>query len=107
MDAATVVTTLGLVVSVAAALFVLTGLLAWYGVGLAIIGLLMSMVGLLTSSRRPRRARFDALLGTAVAAASLLLGALVITDVLPWLNTGTDTVSSLRGWIDNNLRDWI
>lgn len=105
VDVAAIVATLGLVVSVAAALFVLTGLLAWYGVGLAIIGLLMSMVGLLAGAARPRGGRLDALLGTALGAASLLLGTLVITDVLPWLNTQTDTVSSLRGWMDNNLRD--
>ena len=94
---------LGLVFGVAAALFVLTGTLAGYGIGLGAIALLLSLGGISATSRFHVAGRSDAMLGLLLGLGAVVVGILAVTDALPWLSPDTDRVGWLRDWLDTNI----
>jgi hypothetical protein len=102
---ASMLATIGLVIGVAAALTVLTGVLAGYGIALGIAGLLLSIGGLSATGKRHVAGKSDALLGMALNVGAMVVGALALTGALPWLTTETDKVEQLRQWLDTQFAD--
>lgn len=102
---ASLLATLGLVVGVASALMVLTGVLAGYGLALGVLGLLLSIAGVSATGKRHVAGKSDALLGIALSLGAVIFGALALTGALPWLTTETDKVEQVRQWLDTQFKD--
>ena len=90
---------LGLVVGVVAVGAVATGLLAPLGVAAGVIGVLISLTGLVRASRRGVTGHGAALVGLLTSLAAVILGVLAIQGALPWLNSDTDQVARLHTWM--------
>ncbi|MEH1170038.1 DMT family transporter [Micromonospora sp. CPCC 205539] len=102
---ASMLATLGLVVAVAGALFVLTGTLAGYGIGLGAIGAVLSVLGLMATRRRHVAGKTDALLGVLIGLAAVVLGVLAMTGQFDWPTTDGDWVQRFREWLDSQFVD--
>lgn len=97
---ASLLATLGLIVSVAAALLVLSGPLLGYGIGLAVLGLILSLGGISATGKRHIAGKTDALIGMVLALGAIVVGVLALTGSLSWLGTDTQPVTSVREWLD-------
>ena len=102
---ASLLATLGLITGVAAALLVLSGPLLGYGIGLAVLSLVLSILGLRATRKRHVAGKTDALIGLVLALASIVVGVLALTGSLSWLGTDTQSVNSLREWLDTRFTD--
>ncbi|MFG3699938.1 thrombospondin [Micromonospora sp. NPDC047620] len=102
---ASLLATLGLVVGVAGALFVLTGTLAGYGIGLGAVGAVLAVLGLVATRRRHIAGKTDALLGIAFGLGAVVLGVLAMTGQFDWPTTDGDWVGRLREWLDSQFAD--
>ncbi|MFC4021667.1 thrombospondin [Micromonospora sp. GCM10011542] len=102
---ASMLATLGLVVAVAGALFVLTGTLAGYGIGLGAVGAVLSVLGLMATRRRHIAGKTDALLGILLGLAAVVLGVLAMTGQFDWPTTDGDWVQRFREWLDSQFVD--
>ncbi|MEO3778126.1 thrombospondin [Micromonospora sp. B11E3] len=100
---ASLLATLGLVVGVAGALFVLTGTLAGYGIAVGALGAVLSVLGLVATRRRHVAGKTDALLGMAFGVAAVVLGVLAMTGQFDWPTTDGDWVQRLREWLDSQF----
>ena len=97
--------TLSLILGVAAALFVLSGALAGYGIALGALAALLSFVGLSATSKRHVAGKADALLGLLLGLGAAGLGVLAVTGQFDWPNTDADTVQRFRDWLDTQTVD--
>ncbi|MCM0678846.1 thrombospondin, partial [Micromonospora phytophila] len=102
---ASLLATLGLVVAVAAALFVLTGTLAGYGIALGAVGAVLAVLGLMATRRRHIAGKTDALLGIAIGLGAVVLGVLAMTGQFDWPTTDGDWVTRFREWLDSQFAD--
>ncbi|PWR05838.1 thrombospondin [Micromonospora acroterricola] len=102
---ASLLATLGLIVSVAGALFVLTGTLAGYGIGLGALGAVLSVLGLVATRRRHIAGKTDALFGVLIGLAAVVLGVLAMTGQFDWPTTDGDWVQRFREWLDSQFVD--
>ncbi len=102
---ASLLATLGLIVSVAAALLVLSGPLLGYGIGLAVLGLILSLGGISATGKRHIAGKTDALIGMILALAAVVVGVLALTGSLSWLGTDMQPVTSVREWLDARFID--
>lgn len=102
---ASLLATLGLIVSVAAALFVLTGTLAGYGIGLGAVGAVLSVLGLMATRRRHVAGKTDALFGVLIGLAAVVIGVLAMTGQFDWPTTDGDWVQRFREWLDSQFVD--
>jgi hypothetical protein len=102
---ASLLATLALILGVAAALFVLTGALAGYGIGLGAVALLLSIGGLSATGRRHVAGKSDALIGLVLGLGAVVVGILAITGSLSWLTADADTVGRFREWLDAQFVD--
>ncbi|GGM28847.1 MULTISPECIES: hypothetical protein [Micromonospora] len=102
---ASLLATVGLVVSVAGALFVLTGTLAGYGIGLGALGAVVAVLGLIATRRRHVAGKTDALIGMLVGLAAVVIGVLAMTGQFEWPTTDGDTVLRFREWLDSQFVD--
>ncbi|MEV4658500.1 DMT family transporter [Micromonospora sp. NPDC049301] len=102
---ASLLATLGLIVAVAGALFVLTGTLAGYGIGLGAIGAVLSVLGLMATRRRHVAGKTDALFGVLIGLAAVVLGVLAMTGQFDWPTTDGDWVQRFREWLDSQFVD--
>jgi hypothetical protein len=102
---ASMLATLGLISGVAGALFVLTGVLAGYGVALGALAVVFAVGGFSATSRRHVAGKSDAMIGLLLGIGAVVLGILVLTDSLSWLTTASDKVGDLRTWLDNQTVD--
>ncbi len=102
---ASLLATLALITGVAAALLVLSGPLAGYGIGLAVLALILSLGGISATGRRHVAGKTDALIGMVLALGAIVVGVLALTGSLPWLGTGTQPVNQLREWLDARFID--
>jgi hypothetical protein len=102
---ASVLATAGLVLGVIAAGFVLTGILAGYGIVLGALALLISIGGFMATKRRHVAGKSDAMFGLILGLAAIVVGILVLTGALSWLGTNTDAVGQLREWLDAQFVD--
>ncbi|MCI4062454.1 DMT family transporter [Micromonospora sp. R77] len=100
---ASLLATLGLIVSVVGALFVLTGTLAGYGVGLGAVGAVLAVLGLIATRRRHVAGKLDALIGIAVGLAAVVLGVVALTGQFDWPTTDGDWVGRFREWLDSQF----
>ncbi|WP_446216710.1 thrombospondin [Micromonospora sp. IBHARD004] len=100
---ASLLATLGLIVSVVGALFVLTGALAGYGVGLGAVGAVLAMLGLIATRRRHVAGKTDALIGILVGLAAVVLGVVALTGQFDWPTTDGDWVGRFREWLDSQF----
>ncbi|HWH00764.1 MAG TPA: hypothetical protein VNV66_15945 [Pilimelia sp.] len=100
---ASLLATLGLVVGLVAALAVLTGTLAGYGLGVGLLGLFLSVAGLSATRRRHIAGKADALLGVLLSLGALVVGGLALFGVLPALSPETNTVDTVRQWLDTQF----
>lgn len=100
---ASLLATLGLIVSVAGALFVLTGTLAGYGVGLGAVGAVLAVLGLIATRRRHVAGKLDALIGITVGLAAVVLGVVALTGRFDWPTTDGDWVGRFREWLDSQF----
>jgi hypothetical protein len=97
---ASLLATLGLIGGVAGALLVLSGPLLPYGIGLAVLGLILSVSGMHATGRRHVAGKTDALIGMVLSLAAIVVGVLALTGSLSWLGTDTQPVTTLRQWLD-------
>ncbi|MFU8872061.1 thrombospondin [Micromonospora sp. SL4-19] len=97
---ASLLATLGLIVSVAGALFVLTGTLAGYGIGLGAAGAVLAVLGLIATRRRHVAGKTDALIGILVGLGAVVLGIMAMTGQFDWPNTDGEWVGRFRDWLD-------
>jgi hypothetical protein len=97
---ASLLATLGLILSVAGALLVLSGPLLGYGIGVAGVALVLSLAGIRATSKRHVAGKTDALLGMIFSLAAIVVGVLALTGSLSWLGTDTQPVNNLREWLD-------
>jgi hypothetical protein len=102
---ASLLATLGLIVSVAAALLVLSGPLLGYGIGLAVLGLILSLSGVHATGKRHIAGKTDALIGMVLSLAAVVVGVLALTGSLSWLGTDMQPVVSVREWLDAQFID--
>jgi hypothetical protein len=102
---ASLLATLGLIVSVAAALLVLSGPLLGYGIGLAVLGLILSLSGVHATGKRHIAGKTDALIGMILALGAIVVGVLALTGSLSWLGTDMQPVNSVREWLDARFVD--
>jgi hypothetical protein len=92
--------TLGLVLGVASILLVLSGPLLGYGIAVGGVALLLSLSGIHATGKRHVAGKSDALLGMVLSLGAIVLGVLALTGSLNWLGTDTQTVNTLREWLD-------
>ncbi|AGZ45827.1 hypothetical protein [Actinoplanes friuliensis] len=97
---ASLLATLGLIVSVAAALLVLSGPLLGYGIGLGVLGLILSLGGISATGKRHIAGKTDALIGMILSLGAIVVGVLALTGSLSWLGTDMQPVTSVREWLD-------
>jgi hypothetical protein len=102
---ASLLATLGLILAVASALLVLSGPLLGYGIAVAGLALILSLAGLRATRRRHVAGKTDALIGTLVSLAAIVVGVLALTGSLSWLGTDMHPVDSLRNWLDTQTVD--
>lgn len=102
---ASILATLGLIVGVAGALFVLTGSLAGYGIALGALGAVLAVLGLMATRRRHIAGKTDALLGVALGLGAVVLGVLAMTGQFDWPTTDGDWVQRFREWLDSQFVD--
>ncbi|MEV4120791.1 thrombospondin [Micromonospora sp. NPDC049645] len=102
---ASLLATLGLIVSVAGAMFVLTGTLAGYGIGLGAFGAVLSVLGLMATRRRHVAGKTDALFGVLIGLAAVVIGVLAMTGQFDWPTTDGDWVPRFREWLDSQFVD--
>ncbi|MEU1586298.1 thrombospondin [Micromonospora sp. NPDC005710] len=102
---ASLLATLGLIVSVAGAAFVLTGTLAGYGIGLGAFGAVLSVLGLMATRRRHVAGKTDALFGVLIGLAAVVIGVLAMTGQFDWPTTDGDWVQRFREWLDSQFVD--
>ena len=96
---ASLLATLGLILSVVAAMLVLSGPLLGYGIGVAVLALILSLSGIHATGRRHVAGKSDALIGMVLSLAAIVVGVLALTGSLSWLGTDTQPVNSLREWL--------
>lgn len=104
---ASLLATLGLIVSVAGALFVLTGTLAGYGIGLGAVGAVLSVLGLIATRRRHIAGKTDALIGIIAGLAAVVLGVVALTGQFDWPTTDGQWVGRFREWLDSQFANWF
>ncbi|GLW29776.1 hypothetical protein Areg01_27160 [Actinoplanes regularis] len=92
--------TFGLIAGVAGLALVLSGPLAGWGLGVAGLGLLLSLLGLSATRKQHVAGKADALIGIVVALGAIVLGVLALNGQLSWLGTDTQPPSDLREWLD-------
>ncbi|MFI6761534.1 hypothetical protein ACIBF5_20590 [Micromonospora sp. NPDC050417] len=102
---ASLLATLSLILGVAAALFVLTGALAGYGIAIGAIGALLGVAGVSATSRRHVAGKSDALLGLVLGLGAVVLGILAMTGQFTWPTTDGDWVLRFREWLDSQFVD--
>ncbi|MEU8115373.1 DMT family transporter [Micromonospora sp. NPDC048947] len=102
---ASLLATLGLIVSVVGAMFVLTGTLAGYGIGLGAFGAVLAVLGLMATRRRHVAGKTDALFGVLIGLAAVVIGVLAMTGQFDWPTTDGDWVQRLREWLDSQFVD--
>ena len=102
---ASLLATLGLILGVAAALLVLSGPLLGYGIGVAALALILSLAGIRATKHRHVAGKTDALIGTIISLAAIVVGVLALTGSLYWLGTDMQPVNSLREWLDAQIVD--
>ncbi len=97
--------TLGLILGVGAALLVLSGPLLGYGMALAALALIVSVLGLFATRRRHVAGKTDALIGILLSLGAIVVGGLALTGSLSWLGTDMQPVNVLREWLDAQFVD--
>ncbi|MEU4687621.1 hypothetical protein [Actinoplanes sp. NPDC023714] len=100
---ASLAATLGLILGVAGALLVLSGPLVGYGIGVAALGLIFSVVGFFATRKRHIAGKTDALIGLLLSIAAIVVGILALTGSLSWLGTDMQPASDLRQWLDTQF----
>ena len=78
----------------------LSGPLAGYGIGLAVLALILSLGGISATGRRHVAGKSDALIGMVLALGAIVVGVLALTGSLSWLGTDMEPVSRAREWLD-------
>ena len=102
---ASLLATLGLILSVASVLLVLSGPLMGYGIGVAGLALILSLSGIHATGKRHVAGKTDALLGMILSLGAIVLGVLALTGSLNWLGTDTQPVNTVREWLDARFID--
>jgi hypothetical protein len=92
--------TLGLILGVASALLVLSGPLLGYGIGVAVLALILSLSGIHATGKRHVAGKTDALIGMVLSLAAIVVGVLALTGSLSWLGTDMQPVNTFRQWLD-------
>jgi hypothetical protein len=92
--------TLGLILGVGSALLVLSGPLLGYGIGVAVVALILSLSGIHATGKRHVAGKTDALIGMVLALAAIVVGVLALTGSLSWLGTDMQPVNTFRQWLD-------
>jgi hypothetical protein len=100
---ASLLATLGLICAVVAVMLVLSGPLLGYGLGVAVLALILSLSGIHATGRRHVAGKSDALIGMVLSLAAIVVGVLALTGSLSWLGTDVQPVNSLREWLDTQF----
>lgn len=91
--------TISLVLGLAGALTVLTGVLAGPAIALGVLAAFAGVAGMAATTRRHVAGRADALLGMFFATAAIVLGILALTGALPWFGEEASPIASVAEWL--------
>jgi hypothetical protein len=97
---ASLLATLSLILGVGAALFVLTGTLAAYGIALGGLAAFLAVGGISATGRRHVAGKSDALIGLFLGLGAVVVGILALTGQFGWPTTDGDYVQRFREWLD-------
>lgn len=97
--------TLSLIFGLAGALFVLTGVLAAYGIALGGIGALLGVAGLSATRRRHIAGTTEAMIGMLLGLGAVVTGVLAMTGQFAWPSTDGDWTQRFREWLDSQFAD--
>ncbi|MET0415403.1 MAG: hypothetical protein ABW022_05220 [Actinoplanes sp.] len=100
---ASLLATLGLILGVVGAMLVLSGPLLGYGIGVAVLALILSLSGVHATGRRHVAGKSDALIGMVLSLAAIVVGILALTGSLHWLGTDVQPVNTAREWLDTQF----
>lgn len=95
--------TFGLLLGAAAAAAVATGVLAFPGVVVGLLGMLVATTGVSATRHAHVAGRMDAMLGLLLSLGAVVVGLLALSDAIPWPNTEADQATLLRDWLDAQL----
>jgi hypothetical protein len=95
--------TLGVIVGTAAPLAALTGRLAPLGLALGVLGVLLALGGLASTSRPNINGRGVGMLALLLAAGGIVLAILAMNHTFTWLDSSVDEVARLRQWLDARM----
>jgi hypothetical protein len=98
--------TLSLVVGVCAVLASLSGRLAPVGLALGVLGLLLAAVGTAATGRPTVTGKGVAMLGLLASLAGVLFAIFAMNHTASWLDSDVDQVGKLRDWLDTQL-PWL
>jgi hypothetical protein len=90
---------LGLIVSVVGVCATLTGLLAPEGAAVGLLGLLISIGGLVAAGRPGVNGRGVAGIAVLIALGALTLAGLAATGRYSWLNSSTNEITTWHSWL--------
>jgi hypothetical protein len=76
------------------------------GVAVGVLAALAGLVGVAATSRRHVAGKTDACLGIALGVGAIVIGVLVLTGNLSWLNGHVDQVMRVHGWLSAHL-PWL
>ena len=85
------------------AMLVLSGPLLGYGIGVAVLSLVLSLSGISATGSRHVAGKTDALIGMVLSLGAIVVGVLALTGSLSWLGTDMHPVTSLREWLDTQF----
>jgi hypothetical protein len=97
---------MSLVLGVVAAAAVVTGLLAGPGVAVGLLAAFAGLGGIASTSRRHVAGKSDALIGTTLGLAAIVVGVFALTGNLSWLNGDTNTVTQVHDWFAAHM-SWL
>jgi len=84
-------------------MLVLSGPLLGYGIGLAVLALILSLSGISATGKRHVAGKSDALLGMILSLGAIVIGVLALTGSLSWAGTDIQPVNSVREWLDTQF----
>lgn len=97
---ASAMATLSLIFGMAAVLFVLTGLLAGWGLALGVLATLLGIGGLVGTRHRHVTGKGDALLGLILGVSAIVLGVVALSETVSWFTADSNLVQRARDWLD-------
>jgi hypothetical protein len=100
---ASVLATVSLLLAAPAVVAVGTGLLAAPGAAVGLVAAVLGLSGIRATRHIQISGRGNAIVGLVLGLVAVLIGALVVTGVFPWIDASTNEVARIHGWLDAHM----